>query len=213
MRPAVIIAAVLVFFSFVIGFYLYPGMPASLDSHWNAKGEADGVSSKFSGLFALPIISLVVLLLLLLVPKIDPKKENIGKFRGYYDAMILVITIFFFYVYVLSIWWNLGHRFDFGFVMLPAFTILFWFIGLMLEKAKMNWFVGIRTPWTLSNETVWDKTHKLGAKLFKIAAVITLLGLVFRKQALLFVIVPAVVFAAYLIIYSYVVFRKEKKKR
>ena len=210
MRPAVIIATVLVIFSFVMGFYLYPRMPVELDSHWNAAGEADGTSSKFSGLFAIPIVSLILFLLLLFIPKIDPKKENIKKFQAYYDAMVLVMVVFFFYVYVLSIWWNLGWRFNFGTALLPAFTILFWFVGLLLEKAKMNWFVGIRTPWTLSSEKVWDKTHKVGARLFKIAAVMTLLGLVFRDQAILIVIVPAIVFAIYLVIYSYLVYKKEK---
>ncbi|MBS3077209.1 SdpI family protein [Candidatus Pacearchaeota archaeon] len=210
MRPAIIIAAVLVFFSFVVGLYLYPNMPATLDSHWNSAGQADGTSSKFSGLFAIPIVSLVLFLVMLFIPRIDPRKENIKKFQGYYDAIVLVMVVFFFYVYVLSIWWNLGWRFNFGIALLPAFTVLFWFMGLLLEKAKMNWFIGIRTPWTLSSERVWNKTHKVGARLFKVAALITLLGLVFRDQAILFVIVPVVVFAIYLIAYSYVEYRRKK---
>jgi len=210
MRPAIIIAAVLVFFSFVVGLYLYPNMPATLDSHWNSAGQADGTSSKFSGLFAIPIVSLVLFLVMLFIPRIDPRKENIKKFQGYYDAIVLVMVVFFFYVYVLSIWWNLGWRFNFGIALLPAFTVLFWFMGLLLEKAKMNWFIGIRTPWTLSSERVWNKTHKVGARLFKVAALITLLGLVFRDQAILFVIVPVVVFAIYLIAYTYVEYRRKK---
>lgn len=210
MRPAIIIAAILVIFSFAIGGYLYPVMPAKLDSHWNAAGEADGSSSKFAGLFAIPIVSLALLLLFLLIPKIDPNKENIKKFRGYYEVLVLVIILFLLYVYILSIWWNLGHRFNFGFVLLPAFTILFWFVGLLLDKAKMNWFIGIRTPWTLSSEKVWDKTHKVGSKLFKVAAIISLFGLLFREQAVLFIVVPAGVFALYLIIYSYLLYNKNK---
>ena len=185
-------------------------MPATLDSHWNSAGQADGTSSKFSGLFAIPIVSLVLFLVMLFIPRIDPRKENIKKFQGYYDAIVLVMVVFFFYVYVLSIWWNLGWRFNFGIALLPAFTVLFWFMGLLLEKAKMNWFIGIRTPWTLSSERVWNKTHKVGARLFKVAALITLLGLVFRDQAILFVIVPVVVFAIYLIAYSYVEYRRKK---
>jgi uncharacterized membrane protein len=213
MRPAILIAAVLVLFSFAIGLCLYPGMPARLDSHWNAAGEADGTSSKFTGLFAIPIVSLILFLLFLFIQRIDPRKENIKKFQGYYDVLILVIVMFFLYVYVLSIWWNLGHKFNFGVVLLPAFTILFWFMGLLLEKAKMNWFIGIRTPWTLSSEKVWDKTHKVGSTLFKIAAIITLLGLFFREEAILFVIIPILVFVVYLIIYSYLEYKKENLRK
>lgn len=211
MRLAITLSIALVFVSFVIGVYLYPEMPAQMASHWNAQGKADNHTGRFMGLFLLPIISLVLLLLFLLIPKIDPKKENIGKFRKEYDWLIFVIVSFMFYVYLLSISWNLGMRFNFSIVLLPAFTVLFLYVGFVLEKARPNWFVGIRTPWTLSNEKVWKKTHKLGAKLFKISALIALFGFIFPVFAIWFVVVPVLVVAAYLVVYSYVVYVKNNK--
>ena len=210
MKPVITIAIVLVVLSFLVGIYFYPQMPAEIDTHWNADGVADGQRSKFTGLFAIPIVSLILLVLFLVIPRIDPKKENIRKFRGHYDWLIFVIMAFMFYIYLLSVFWNLGAEFNFTLLLLPAFTLLFLFIGFVLEKAEPNWFVGIRTPWTLSSEKVWHKTHKLGAKLFKIAALITLFGFVFRSLAIWFVIAPIIVFVLYLIIYSYLEYLKEK---
>jgi len=62
-----------------------------------------------------------------------------------------------------------------GQMMVPALGILFYYCGILIENAKRNWFIGIRTPWTLSNEKVWERTHKIGGKLFKIAGLIAFL--------------------------------------
>ena len=82
-------------------------------------------------------------------------------------------------------------------------------IGILLEKAKRNWFIGIRTPWTLSSDKVWDKTHKLGSKLYKYAAVFPLLGIVFQNYAFYLTIFSLVGVSLYLVVYSYLEFKKE----
>ena len=64
---------------------------------------------------------------------------------------------------------------------IPAFAVLLFYIGILIKHAKRNWFIGIRTPWTLSSDKVWDKTHALGGKLFQVSAVITLGGIFFDK--------------------------------
>lgn len=75
----------------------------------------------------------------------------------------------------------------------------------------MNWFIGIRTPWTLSNEKVWDKTHKVGGKMFKIAGVIALFGFFFRNYALFLTLVPVIFIVIYTFVYSYNEYQKETK--
>ncbi len=99
-----------------------------------------------------------------------------------------------------------------GQFLIPALGILFYYAGILVENAKRNWFIGIRTPWTLSSEKVWDKTHKIGGKLFKIAGIIALLGILFQKYALFFVLVPIISVAIYTIVYSYFEYQKETKK-
>lgn len=210
MRLTIAIAGVLVILSFIAGIYLYPQVPERLDSHWNAQGESDAQSGRLVGLFAMPAIMLVSFLILLLLPKIDPKRNNVEKFRAYYDKMVLVIVAFFMYIHFLSILGNIGWEFDFGIALIPAYFVLFLSIGVLLEKAKPNWFIGIRTPWTLSSERVWNETHRIGARMFKICAPVTLAGFIFREIAIWFVIVPVVVVSVYLVIYSYLIYRKEK---
>ena len=202
MKKTIIAALVIIIISFVIGIYLYPQMPDKMASHWNAQGIVDGYSSKFIGLFLMPIISLAMLLLFLVIPHIDPLKSNIKKFRNYFDAFILIIFVFLFYLYVLTLIWNFGFVYNIILFLVPAFAFLFFFAGILIEKAKRNFFIGIRTPWTLSNEKVWDNTHKVGGKLFKIASIVSLVGLFFQKYAILFVLVPIIFVSLYTIVYS-----------
>lgn len=196
--------------SFGVGVYLYPIIPEKMASHWNAAGEVDGYMGKFWGLFLMPIITLIIFLFFLLIPKIDPLKENVEKFRNYFDGFIALIIIFLFYVYGLSLAWNFGWRFEMGRILAPAFAILFFYCGILISKAKRNWFIGIRTPWTLTNDIVWDKTHYLGGILFKVAGVICLFGILFPAYAFWFVLVPVIFFSAYLMVYSYSEYRKIK---
>ena len=85
---------------------------------------------------------------------------------------------------------------------------VFFYTGVLCENAKRNWFIGIRTPWTLSSERVWDKTHKIGGRLFKIAGIVTLLGAFFPKYAVFFILIPTLFVAIYTVIYSYVEYQK-----
>jgi len=85
-------------------------------------------------------------------------------------------------------------------------------ISLLLAQARRNWFVGIRTPWTLSSEEVWNKTHKLGALLFKLVAIIILIGVIFPRYSIYFVLIPVLSVAVFLVIYSYTLYTKIEEK-
>ncbi len=209
MRKTKFIALAIIALSFLIGIYFYNMMPEIMASHWNAQGEVDGYMTKFWALFLMPLMSLGLLLLFLVIPKIDPLKQNIEKFRKYFDMFIVLMLGFLFYVYLLTIFWNLGIRFSMTQLMIPAMAALFYYCGILVENAKRNWFIGIRTPWTLSSEKVWEKTHKLGGKLFKGAGLIILLGFVLESYALLFILVPVLFVSIYLIVYSYLEYQKE----
>ncbi len=213
MKKTLAIISIIIFISFLIGLYLYPSMPDQMASHWDINGKVDNHLPKFWGLFLMPLVSVGMVLLFILIPKIDPLKENIEKFMKYYNRFIIVLISYLFYIYSLTILWNIGYEFSMKNMIIPAFGFFFLYIGVMLENAKRNWFIGIRTPWTLSNETVWNKTHKLGAKLFKISGIITFLGLLFNDLALTFFLAPITISTAYLIVYSYFEYKKQTKKQ
>ncbi len=200
---------IIIFLSFVVGLYSYYLMPERMASHWNAQGQVDGYVSKGFGVFFFPCFLLFLALLLLFIPKIDPLKKNIEKFKESYEMFIVFFTVFFFYVYVLTLLWNMGTVFNMNMVLMPALAILFYYIGILLEKTKRNYFIGIKTPWTLASDKVWEKTHKLGGKLFKIAGLFALISVFFSQYAFCLFFVPIIVFSIYLFVYSYFEFKKE----
>lgn len=201
---------ILVALAFIEGLWAYSRLPEKVASHWNAQGQVDAYSSKSSGAFTMPIIILVVYLLLLVLPKIDPKRKVAG-IIGIFNLFITVFLLFMIYIYNLTIAYNIKGEFDFLKAMLPALGIFFYFIGWMLPQAKPNWFIGIRTPWTLSSDKVWEKSHELGGKLFKASGILILLGFLFPRHAIYFVFVPVIASALYTTIYSYFEYNKEKK--
>jgi uncharacterized membrane protein len=194
-----------------LGLYSYPRMPEVVAVHWNAQGIANGYGSRFQAAFTLPLIMVAVAALLLFVPEIDPLKSNIEKFRPDFNGFILAFALFFFYLHVLTTLLNLGFQFSLNQFLVPAFGIFIYACGVLLGKAKRNFFIGIRTPWTLSSDTVWAKTHVLGGQLFKISGVIAILGILSPRLALLFLLIPLLAASTIAVAYSYVLFRSEAR--
>lgn len=209
MRHSEKLSLAIVLASFLISSYFYLQLPERIASHWGISGEVDGYMPKFFGLFIMPFVSLLVLLLFMVIPKIDPFKKSYGKFRGYFDRFVLLIIIFFFYLELVTILWNVGFVFNILQVLSPAFAILFYYAGILTENAKRNWFVGFKTPWTLSSEKVWDKTNKLGGKMFKIVGIVALFGLFLPTYALILAVALAVIFSIYVFVYSYFEYKKK----
>ncbi len=209
MRKPELLALLIISFSFFISIYFYPQMPKEMAIHWNLNGKPDLYFPKLYGLLLIPFLLLAVLLLFSIIPKIDPLKQTIEKFRNYYEGFCILFLLFLFYVHALIILWNLGARFSFSSMLSPAIGILFYYCGILTENAKRNWFIGIRTPWTLSNEKVWNKTHKLGGKLFKISGAIAFLGIFFQNFSFLLIVIPIIFSVFYLVIYSYLEYKKE----
>ena len=213
MRLAEIASVCIILVAVIISTYFYPLMPDMLPSHWNAAGEIDGYLPKFWGLFIMPVISVFMLLLFIAIPRIDPLKENVKKFRKHFDGFILLLMGFLLYLQLLVIAAGLGYAFSMTTMLLPALGVLFYYAGILIENAKRNWFIGIRTPWTLSSEKVWDRTHKRGGRLFKVAGILAIAGVLLQQWAFWIFLVPIIAFTAYLFVYSYFEYRKETGKK
>ena len=194
---------VLVVLQFAVGFYVYPQMPVRMAIHWGLSGEADGYGSRFLGLFLIPIFSLLFLPFMLVLPRLDPSR-GIERFRSGYDWFMFGFLAYMGYVQGLSLAWNLGWRFSFMRMLAPAVGGLFVGIGVLLRGAKQNWFMGIKTPWTMSSEEVWDRTHELGSRLFIVSGVLAVLGaFAVGWLALALILVPVMFTGIYLVYYSY----------
>ena len=212
-RTTIIIVLLMILGTVAAGLLLWDRLPDPMASHWNVNDQVDGYMPKLWGIAIAPLIALVMFLLFLIIPSIDPLKANIAKFRESFNLFIVLITAFMIYIYGLTLAWNLGYTsFKISTALLPAMGLLFIFIGFMLRKAKRNFFIGIRTPWTLSNDIVWDKTHQLGSVLFILSGILTFIGGLFGGMiALWFLFVPLIGSTIFLIIYSYLLYRQETK--
>jgi len=211
MNKAKLFAIIVLLFSFGTAIYFYPFVPAQMASHWDAQGMVNGYMSKFWGLFLIPVLMFVLTLLFFFIPKIDPERKNIEKFKGTFDSFIVVFNLFMLYVYILTVLWNIGYSINMIAALMPAFAVLFFSAGSLIGKAKRNYTIGIRTPWTLASDVVWDKTHKIGEILFKLTGLITLLGTFFNQYALWFLFIPLISSILYLLVYSYLEYQKVKQ--
>jgi len=193
------------------GVLAYPHLPALVASHWNITGEANGSMDRFWGIFMFPVVQIFLLLIYLIFPRIDPLRANIPAFRKSYDAFWIFLVLFFAYLETLSIFWNLGFVFNFLHAILPALSLLIFTIGRTTLHARQNWFFGIRTPWTLASETVWNKTHAFGGQLFMYVSWIPLIGLFTEDHRILqtVILLPLLGSAATAFIYSYIAYRTE----
>lgn len=194
----------------VSGLLAWNRLPDPMASHWNYLDQVDGYTSRFWGVFLMPMMSLLMLGLFVLLPSIDPLKANIAKFRPTFNVFILLLILFLGYAWKLTMLWNLGFRnFAMSAALLPAMGLLFLFIGYLLRKSERNWFIGIRTPWTLSSDRVWAETHRVGSVLFYASGVLALIGSLFGKYAFVFVLAPVLASTLIVLVYSYVSYRRE----
>jgi uncharacterized membrane protein len=212
MRKATAVITGLILFSFIISIYFYPHVPETMATHWNFRGEVNGYMSKLWGLFFMPVLITGLAVLFLAIPRIDPKKENIAKFRKYYDGFVILLIFFMLAVHLQVLLWNTGIRISPNAVLPVGIGLLFYYIGVLMENAERNWFIGIRTPWTLSSDRVWRKTNRLGGMLFRIAGIAAMLGAFFPDLAFIFILGPALFIAGFTAVYSYLEYQKEVKE-
>lgn len=206
-----ILVLILIALAIVAGIVIWDRLPDQMASHWNANDEVDGYIPKFWGVFLMPLVTLGMFALFIALPNMDPLKANIAQFRGTFNLFIVLITVFMLYIHGLTLVWSLGYQdFKMSAAMLPFLGVLFIFIGYLLRQAKRNFFIGIRTPWTLSSDSVWDKTHQLGSVLFMLSGVLAIAGSFFGGVlAFWLLFVPLIGSTVLTIIYSYILYRNE----
>jgi len=207
----IIVAALLV--QIALAAYFYPSLPDAVVSHWNAAGVPNGYAPKFVGLFLVPAMTAALMLLFEAIPVIDPMAANIRRFRKQYDTFVAILAVFMLAVQADIVLWNIGVFISPNVVLPIGLGAMFYYFGIMFEAVKRNWFIGIRTPWTLSSERVWNETHKAAATLFKISGVIAMAGALVPQYALYFVLVPVFAIVAFSFVYSYMRYAREEKRR
>lgn len=208
------LAPALVAVAWVFSLAVYERLPAQVPTHWGLDGEVDGWSPRALGAFLLPAVGTLTVLLLHAVPRIDPRGDNVARFRPEFYLVINLVAAFLLLVHVAALGVALGWAVDVTAVIAVGLGGLLAAIGNYLPRVRANWFMGIRTPWTLSSDAVWRATHRVGGRLFVAAGVVVaasaLLPAMWRGP----VIVAAVLVAALVpAVYSYAAWRRERSGR
>jgi uncharacterized membrane protein len=181
--------------------------------NWDAMGEVTAYGPSWM-ILIFPLISVLASLLMYYLPKLDPKGENIKKSGALLSSMMVVVAVMMLGLQVITIAVTKGVEvLDIGLFINLSLGLLFMVIGYYMPSIKHNYMMGIRTPWTIANEKVWNKTHKISGKWFVASGVLFLVGVLLPAPCNLYVplgFMMAVVVGVAL--YSYVLFRKITNK-
>ncbi|MGI8301902.1 SdpI family protein [Bacillus paranthracis] len=206
-----LVAIILILITGLAWAYAWPNLPDTMAVHWGMEG-VNGYASKFNAMLLLLGIMIFTYVLLTITPKIDPKKKNYDKFSKGYMIINYSVVVLLFLVNMLVIGVGLGYDIPMNSTPLILVGLLFIVIGNYLPQCKPNYFVGIKTPWTLSNEEVWRKTHRFSGKVFVVLGIIMILSVFVPVTWKSFVMVVVIIGAVGLTMgYSYVAYKKELK--
>ncbi|WP_377864054.1 SdpI family protein [Bacillus sp. R86525] len=201
-------AIILILITCIAWAYAWPNLPDTMIIHWGTEG-ANGFTSKFNAMLLLLGIMIFTYVLLTVTPKIDPKKKNYDKFSRSYMIMNYSVLVVLFLVNMLVIGVGLGYDIPMNSTPYIIVGLLFIVIGNYLPQCKPNYFVGIKTPWTLSNEEVWRKTHRFSGKVFVVLGVIMMLSIFAPAAWKAFLLIGIIISAVGLTMgYSYVAYKK-----
>jgi uncharacterized membrane protein len=184
--------------SFALSGVIFNNLPPQVPIHWNIHGQVDGYGSPAVAAFLMPGVMAALLALFWALPWLSPKQFETDTFRDVYWFIMFVIMAFMGYVHGLLLWSAMGHQIDVLRAMLAGMLLMFALMGNVLGKVRRNFWVGVRTPWTLANERVWNDTHRLAGRLFVGAALVCapLLFLPVPVEILFFIVITLIVGAA-----------------
>lgn len=168
LRPMLFVNAALLAGMVGVSLWAWDQIPdgAQVPIHFNLSGEPDRFGSKLEALTAMPIVLVVMTLLLYVLPWLDPRRANVEASAKFWNAIAIGVTLLLAYIHVLLTLTATGSAVEMGSAIVPAINVLFILLGNYLAKTRSNWFAGIRTPWTLSSEHSWEKTHRWTGRLF-----------------------------------------------
>ena len=191
--------------------WVFPRLPAQVVTHWGADGQPNGWSSPLVACLVGPAIGAVLALLFAVIPRIDPRAESWLRHGGTFYLVANVALGFLAGMQVLLMGQALGWGLPVPRLMLAAVGALFVLLGVLMPGMQPNWFIGIRTPWTLSSDVVWRKTHLVGRNCFVVAGLLLIGGGFFSSQVVTGGILVAVgVAAATPVVYSWWAWKLER---
>lgn len=208
-KRATLLGFVLVVLGFAFALWLYPALPQAVPVHWNGNGHVNGTLPKPWGAFINALLLLGGWAVFSILPYISPKGWRLEPFQAVYGTIELVLLGFLLVVNVIALMAAAGFAVHMALLMPLILGLLFMILGNYMGKMTRNFFIGIRTPWTLANEEVWTRTHRLGGKLFVLAGIALIIeGLSGVGAVPIFLAVTLLLPALIPVLYSYVLYKR-----
>lgn len=208
----IIIIVVQISVSLVIASYLPEDV--KIPSHWNIKGEVDGYCGKWTGLILFPAINIGMLILMMAMPFYSVRYKNAEeRFKKLIPDFTLILILFFAIIHLFSLLLAANIIPPNIKPMMIIMGLMFILLGNLLPKVPSNFYLGIRTPWTLSSENIWRKTHRLGGICFVLGGIFMIIIPIIVPVTSIGNTVAFIVFMIFIfipVIYSFVLFKKEK---
>ena len=188
-------------------------LPERMPVHWGLNGQVDRYGSRLEAAFFFPAMMLLVWLLLRFLPRIDPRRANYAKFADTYDLLVNSFVALFAVMHVALLGAALGWPVSMERVVPALIGVQFIILGNVLPRARPNWWFGIRTPWTLSNDRVWMRTHRVAGYLLAGAGVVLLAGAALPGPWTFALGVVAAIAAGFgSLVYSYFAWKQENSQ-
>ena len=187
--------------------YLYPSLPDQIPTHWNMQGEVDDYMSKPWGVLVMPLAAIFVFVLMKVIPIISPRGFRTEQFANVFNIFMVAMVGFMSGVALLVLLEASGRNVHINEMIFAGIGLLFIIMGNYLGKVRKNFFLGIRTPWTLASDEVWSRTHRLGGRVFVLIGFFMFVNAFFRFP-LSWLLGSIVILALVPVIYSYVLYRK-----
>ncbi|NJD11600.1 MAG: DUF1648 domain-containing protein [Gemmatimonadetes bacterium] len=191
---------------------LYPELPARIPTHWDWRGRVDDTAPRFPGAFLAPLLMAGLWVLLPVLRRIDPRRRNYERFDETFWVLLNVLSVGMLLLQAATLATALEAPFEPGRMVLGGVGILFLVLGNYLPRLRSNWWMGIRTPWTLDSETVWRRTHRLGGWSFAVGGLVCLVAVLLLPLEAAGVAALVALGAAALVpaVFSYIAWRQER---
>jgi uncharacterized membrane protein len=194
----------------VVAALVYTRLPDRVPTHWDMHGNVNGTMEKFPGAFLPSMLGILIWFLMPGLRGIDPRKESYEKFDATFFLVVNLVTLLMAMLEALVLAVGLGYQVDMLRAMMFGLGLMFAVLGNYMPRLRSNWWMGIRTPWTLSNEEVWRKTHRFGGRAFFVGGFVVMLSTLLPRELCSIVAIVTIMVAALVpAVYSYFIWRTE----
>ena len=206
-RRTNVICLIFIAITIAVTAWMYPSLPEQIPTHWNFQGEVDDYTPKPWGVMIMPLAAIFIFVMMKLIPVISPQGFRTDQFRNVVNIFTVTLVGFMSGIALLVLLAASGRDVHMNEMVFAGIGLLFIVLGNYLGKVRKNFFIGIRTPWTLASDEVWSRTHRLGGWLFVLIGFFMFLN-AFVQLPEAWLIGSIVVVALVPLVYSYILYRK-----